>query len=217
LTPIRIALIDDHTVLRSGVQALLEHQEDMVVVGEAANGTDGLEMVQREQPDVVLMDLSLPGLNGIGVTRRIREAGCKARVLALTMHEDQRHVRQILEAGATGYVSKRAADTKLVDAIRAVHRGEVFLHPSVARSVLEGYLGTQPKPDPEERATPSDRELEVLTLLAFGHTNQEVAEKLFISVKTVETHKARLVEKMGFRSRADLVRYALDRGLLQDL
>ncbi len=217
MTPIRIALIDDHTVLRSGVRALLEHQEDMVVVGEAANGTDGLEMVQREQPDVVLMDLSLPGLNGIGVTRRIREAGCSARILALTMHEDQRHVRQILEAGATGYVSKRAADTELVDAIRAVHRGEVFLHPSVARSVLEGYLGTQPEPVPEERATPSERELEVLTLLAFGHTNQEVAEKLFISVKTVETHKARLVEKMGFRTRADLVRYALDRGLLQDL
>jgi two-component system response regulator NreC len=217
LTPIRIALIDDHTVLRSGVRALLEHQEDMVVVGEAADGTEGLEMVQREQPDVVLMDLSLPGLNGIGVTRRIREAGCSARILALTMHEDQRHVRQVLEAGATGYVSKRAADTELVDAIRAVHRGEVFLHPSVARSVLEGYLGTQPEPVPEARATPSERELEVLTLLAFGHTNQEVAEKLFISVKTVETHKARLVEKMGFRTRADLVRYALDRGLLQDL
>lgn len=213
---IRIALIDDHAVLRSGLRLLLEQQEEMTVVGEAGTGEEGLEMVECESPDIVLMDLSLPGINGIDLTRRLVQRDESCRVIALTMYEDERHVREVLEAGAAGYVSKCAADSELVDAIRAVARGEMFVHPAVARNIVAGYLGRE-ETSPGESDPLSDRELEVLTLLALGHTNQEVADKLFISVKTVETHKSRIVSKLGFRTRADLVRYALDRGLLQDL
>lgn len=211
---IRILLADDHTVLRSGLRALLSAQADLDVVGEAAEGGEALRLAQALTPDVVVMDIGMPGVSGIDATARIRRVLPSTRVLILSMHDDQGYLRQALRAGATGYVLKKAADTELLAAIRAAARGEIFLDPSLARGLVEDVV--LPKAQEPEIPALSEREREVLHLLARGHTNQQVADHLCIGVKSVETYKARLMEKLGLKGRAELVRYALTHGLLKD-
>ena len=211
---IRILLADDHTVLRSGLRALLSAQADLEVAGEAADGGEALRLAQTLQPDVVVMDIGMPGVSGIDATARIRRELPSTKVLILSMHDDQGYLRQALRAGASGYVLKKAADTELLAAIRAAARGEVFLDPSLAKGFVEDVV--LPKAQEPDIPMLSDREREVLHLLARGHTNQQVADRLCIGVKSVETYKARLMEKLGLKGRAELVRYALTHGLLKD-
>ena len=211
---IRILLADDHTVLRSGLRALLSAQADLEVAGEAADGGEALRLAQTLKPDVVVMDIGMPGVSGIDATARIRRELPSTKVLILSMHDDQGYLRQALRAGASGYVLKKAADTELLAAIRAAARGEVFLDPSLAKGFVEDVV--LPKAQEPDIPMLSDREREVLHLLARGHTNQQVADRLCIGVKSVETYKARLMEKLGLKGRAELVRYALTHGLLKD-
>ena len=201
---IKVLIVDDHAVLRAGLRTLLNLQPDIEVVAEAADGLEAVEKVTRFRPEVVLMDISLPGRDGLEVTKDLKKTHPWVKVLILTMHEDRRYLHPALKAGASGYVVKRAADTELIDAIRAVYRGDVFLHPSVARIVVDEYL---------EQGL-SEREREVLRLIAEGRTYKEMAELLALSVKTIESYRERIKEKLGLNTRAELVRYALERGLL---
>lgn len=214
---IRVLIADDHAVLRAGLRMLLEAQPDMMVVGEAADGDEALARIAELAPDVVLLDITMPRMSGLSVLRQIREAAPTTRVLILTMHDDEGYLREALAAGGAGYVLKRAADTELLSAIRAVHQGGTYLHPKHARALLEGMLdkerGSAAGGDSYGRL--SEREREVLRLIALGYTNRQAAEQLYLSVKTVETYKARLMSKLGLSSRAELVRYALQRGLLE--
>lgn len=215
---IRILLVDDHAVLRAGLKLLLNNQSDMEVVGEADESADGVQKSREQSPDVVLMDLSFPKGDGISAIKQITEHRPETKVIALTMHEDESYLRPVLQAGASGYVLKRAADTELISAIRAAARGELFIYPSLVRVLLENKPG-KPKEEDSHPADPSldvlsQRETEVLKLIARGHTNREIADTLFLSVKTVDTYKSRLMEKLRLQSRADLVRYALEHGLL---
>jgi two-component system, NarL family, response regulator NreC len=215
--PIRLLLADDHAVLRSGLRALLGAQPDMEVVGEAAEGGEAVREALELQPDVVLMDVAMADGGGIEATRRIKQQAPDIRVLVLSMYDDESYLRRALEAGASGYALKRAADTDLLSAIRAVARDEFYLHPALTRVLVSDLLRRDaPAPPPERPAAPhlTDRETEVLRLVALGHTNQEIADNLYLSVKTVESYKGRLMEKLGLRGRAALVRYAVEAGLL---
>jgi two-component system response regulator NreC len=223
---IRALIGDDHAVLRAGLRMLLDAQPDMLVVGEAGTAEQAVDLDAELRPDVVIMDLSLgsqagaPGAapSGLEAIRRIMAGRPEARVLALTMHDDEGYLRAVLEAGGAGYVLKRAADTELLSAIRAVWRGGTYLHPEHARLLL----GSSPSTPATEQAAGdayallSPREQQVLRLIAQGHTNQQVAGRLGLSVKTVETYKSRLMTKLGLAGRAALVRYALERGLLEE-
>lgn len=211
---IRILLADDHTVLRAGLRALLAGQGDLEVIGEASDGAEAIRLAQALRPGVVVMDIGMPGVNGIDATARIKRELPGVKVLILSMHDDQGYLRQVLRAGASGYVLKRAADTELLAAIRAAARGEVFLDPAMAKALVEEVV--QPSRPSAAEPVLSDREQDVLRLLAYGYTNQQVADRLCISVKSVETYKARLMEKLGLKGRAELVRYALQHGILKD-
>ena len=211
---IRILLADDHAVLRAGLRALLAAQGGLEVVGEAADGAEAVRLAQALRPDVVVMDIGMPGVNGIDATARIKRDLPAAKVLILSMHDDQGYLRQVLRAGASGYVLKKAADTELLAAIQAAARGEVFLDPGLAKALVDEVL--EPRVERGEAPVLSGRERDVLRLVAHGHTNQQVADRLCISVKSVETYRARLMEKLGLKGRAELVRYALQHGLLQD-
>ena len=211
---IRILLADDHAVLRAGLRALLAAQGDLEVVGEASDGAEAIRLTHALRPDVVVMDIGMPGVSGIDATARIKRDWPGAKVLILSMHDDRGYLRQVLRAGASGYVLKKAADTELLAAIRAAARGDVFLDPSLAKALVEEVV--EPRAAGTEAPALSDREREVLRLIAHGHTNQQVADRLCISVKSVETYKARLTEKLGLKGRAELVRYALQHGLLKE-
>lgn len=216
---IRVLLVDDHPVLRVGLRTLLESEPDMEVVGEAGDGQEAVELARRLCPDVVVMDIAMPGVNGLEATRRIRAMDdCETlKVLVLTVHAQERYLFPVLQAGASGYVLKSAADTELVTAIRVVANGGVFLYPSAARMLLEDYLHrARLGEEKDSYETLGERERDVLRLAAEGYTASEIAERLSLSVKTVETYRARIMEKLGLHSRADLVRYALRRGLLTD-
>lgn len=218
MAKIRILIADDHAVLRAGLRMLVGAQADMEVVGEAADGDEAVRRVLETRPDVALLDITMPGIGGIKAIERIRQEAPETRVLVLTMHDVPAYLRSVLAAGGSGYVVKRAADTELLSAIRAVHRGRTVLDPTLAVRVVQrglgrraatGALGATGAP-----VSPlSQREREVLDLVAQGYTNQQIADRLGLSVKTVETYRSRLVEKLGLRSRADLVRYALDSGV----
>lgn len=213
---IRVFLADDHAVLRSGLKLLLDARDDMVVVGEAGNGAELLSLLGETKPDVILLDLTMPRLGGLEALPLLRERAPDARVLILTMHDDQGYLRQALRMGAAGYVLKKAADMELIAAIQAVVRGDVYVHPSMTRPLLEEMIPESDGDAGEDDlwSALSDREQQVLRLVALGHTNQEIAGRLALSVKTVETYRARGMEKLALRSRAALVRFALARGLL---
>jgi two-component system, NarL family, response regulator NreC len=222
--PIRVLVADDHAVLRAGLRMLLEAQPDMTVVGEAETADQAVALDAELEPDIVLMDLSLYARTGalntvpsaLEAIRRIRANRPEARVLALTMHDDQGYLRAVLEAGGRGYVLKRAADTELLSAIRAVRQGGTYLHPEHARLLLGGTPPTPATPVDEASEPLSPREQQVLRLIAQGYTNQQVADMLYLSVKTIETYKSRLMTKLGLKGRAALVRYALQQGLLKE-
>jgi two-component system response regulator NreC len=215
MAKIRILLVDDHAVLRAGLRALIATQPDMDVVAEAGDGDEAVRRAVTSRPDVAIVDITMPGGGGIKTIERIRQAVPATRVLVLTMHDLPAYLRAALAAGAVGYVVKRAADSELLAAIRDVHRGRTVLDPNLAARVVQSGLRRRPGP-PGPGATPplSPREREVLELVAQGFTNQQIADRFGLSVKTVETYRARLVEKLGLQSRAELVRYALDSGLL---
>ena len=219
MKPIRILLADDHAVLRAGLKSLLNAEPDMQVVGEAEDGLSCLRQVLLLRPDVILLVINMPRANGLETLKTVREQAPESRVLVLTMHDDLGYLRQVLAYGGAGYVLKQAASEELLSAIRAVHRGGVYLHPSHAQALLQDPSAqAQPAParsEQEERySTLSEREAQIFKLVALGHRNSEIAEMLHLSVKTVETYKARLMQKLGLRSRAALVRYALELGLL---
>lgn len=219
MNKIRLLLVDDHTVLRRGLRMLLDAQPDMEVVGEAGDGAEAVERALELKPDVVLMDITMGGMSGLTATRVIRERIPQTKVLVLTMHDDEEYLRQMLEAGATGYVLKRAADAELAVAIRAVHRGEVFVYPSFTKVLLGELMGRgrgKQLGQQDSYDLLSERERQILRLVALGHTNAQIANQLYLSIKTVETYRARILDKLHIRGRAALVRYALHKGLLDD-
>ncbi|TEU00296.1 MAG: response regulator transcription factor [Dehalococcoidia bacterium] len=211
----RVLLADDHAVLRSGLRALLNLEPDMEVVGEAANGREAIELGQTLKPDVIVMDISMPEMDGLAATKAIHEMGIPCHIVILTVHGEEDYLFQTLQMGASGYVLKSSADTELMDAIRAAQRGEVFLYPSAVKKVLGEYLkGTRGEGRKGALEALTSREKEVLKLTAEGFTNQEIAEKLVISPKTVDTYRQRIMEKLNLHHRSQLVRYALKTGLL---
>jgi DNA-binding NarL/FixJ family response regulator len=208
---IRILIADDHGVVAEGLKSLVEAQTDMEVVGVVGDGREAVRLAREAQPDVIVMDLSMPELNGADATRAILERDPRCRVIVLSMYAQREYVRRALKAGAAGYVVKRSAAKELVEAIRAVHAGQRYLSPRVADVVLEDYTDEK-RDDPLSRL--SSREREVLQLLAEGRTGAQIAERLALSQKTVETYRARLVEKLGIRDLAGLVRFAIQKGLV---
>jgi two-component system response regulator NreC len=214
---IRILIVDDHGVLRAGLRALLSAESDFEVVDDAANGTDALRLATELVPDVVLLDMSMPGPNGIEVTRQLKKMLPETRVLILTVHEDETMLQEAIRAGASGYILKRAVESELIDAIQAVWRGDLYVHPAMTRALLKAISPVMQPPQgsqegPIEALTP--REAEVLRLIAQGYTNRQMADHLSISVRTVESHRANLMGKLGLRSRVDLVRYAKENNLI---
>jgi len=207
---IRILLADDHALVRHGFRMILAAQPDMEVAGEAGNGKEAIELAQKLKPDVVVMDVAMPELNGIEATRRLIELSPRTRVLALSMHKDAVYVREILRAGARGYLLKDSADADLLAAVRAVAKGEGYLSPGVSDAVLSDYR--QHVTDPIDLLT--SREREVLQLIAEGKTNKEIATSLTLSVYTVEAHRGRLMEKLNLHSTGELVRFAVRSGLI---
>ena len=215
MSKLRVFLADDHAVVREGLKALINGQAAMEVVGEAADGRTACARAKEIRPDVVVMDVSMPELNGVQATRELRSQCPDVKVLALTVHEERSYLRDLIEAGASGYVLKRSAAEDLVHAVLVVARGDVYLDPSVTAAVV-GKLARARTPTDGTGLDLSDRETEVLQLIAQGHSNKEIAGRLKISVKTVETYKARSMEKLGLTGRADIVRFALQRGWLHD-
>ncbi len=214
---IRVLIADDHAVLRAGLRMLLDAEPDIEVVGEARDGAEVLARVRDLRPDVLLLDVAMPRLGGLEALPRIREAAPETRVLMLTMYEDEEYLREALRSGAAGYVLKRAAAGELLSAIRTVYHGGVYLHSEHARRLLEDLVDRHARPEPSEEGPPlSPREREVLRLIALGYTNQQAADMLYLSVKTVETYRARAMAKLGLHSRAELVRYALQQGWLEE-
>ncbi len=212
----KVLIADDHAIVREGVRMILAKEPDIEVVGEAEDGRQALDLVEQRRPNVVIMDLSMPGMGGIEATKKVKEQHPSVNVLALTMHEDESYVFQLLRAGASGYVLKRAAAQDLVQAVRAAAKGEAFLYPSVARKVVEDYLKRVEAGEERERYDGlTEREREILTLIAQGLSNQQIAEKLYISIKTVQTHRAHVLEKLGLHDRTELVRYAIRKGLIE--
>jgi DNA-binding NarL/FixJ family response regulator len=213
---VRVLLADDHKVVRDGLRLLINSQQDLRVVGEAANGKEALQRARELQPDVVVMDLSMPELNGLQATERLRAEQPKVKVVALTVHEDASYLLQLCKAGAVGYVLKRSAGDDLIQAIRAVAGGAVYFDASVASKALRDKAGKPARKGARSAADLSEREKEVLMLLAWGYSNKEIAGNLRLSIKTVETYRVRVGEKLGLRSRTDMVQYALRQGWLNE-
>ena len=212
---IRVLVVDDHTIVRDGVCALLALATDIEVVGEAANGMEALEKVRHLSPDVVLMDIAMPIMDGLEATRRIHKEFPKVKVLVLTQYDEKDYILPIIEVGAQGFITKMSASSELASGIRAVHHGDSFLSPSAARFLVEGYQqgsSARGSNDPYEQLT--NREREIFKLLVEGHTTQEIADVLVISPKTVEGHKTNLMAKLDIHSRTDLVKYALRKGII---
>ncbi len=212
--PIKILIADDHGVLRAGLRALLNAEEDLQVIGEAADGPETLRLAAEFEPDLVLLDISMPGLGGIEITRRLKQSLPQARVLILSAHEERGLLHKAIQAGAAGYITKRAIESELTNAIQAAWRGDIYVHPTMTRALLQD----PPNASDDEAASAcplTPRETEVLTLIAQGHTNRQTAKILSISVRTVETHRANILSKLELRGRVALVRYAKQHGLLE--
>ncbi len=216
MTKIRVLICDDHTILREGIRMLLNSQSDLQVVGEAMDGRDAIAKARTLKPDVILMDIAMPSLNGLEATKQIRRDDPNARVLVLTMYESDEYVAQMLEAGATGYVLKKVAGSELVYAIRAVYQGEAFLYPSITKRLVEDYL-RRIETGQERTASDNltDREREILQLIAEGHSSKEIADLLSLSVRTVQNHRAHVMQKLGIHDRGDLIKYAIQKGIIE--
>jgi two-component system response regulator NreC len=211
---VRVLIVDDHAVVRSGLRRVLEAEDDLDVVAEAGNTRDAVFEARAAKPDVILMDVVMPGESGIEATPALLHEAPDAKVLMLSMQDDPQYVREAFAAGATGYVLKEAADVELVAAIREVAAGGQYVHPALGARMIASEAAARRRAEEDPL---SDREREVLRLLALGHTNQEIAQMLYISVRTAETHRAHIMQKLRLSSRAELVRYALDQGLLAEL
>jgi DNA-binding NarL/FixJ family response regulator len=216
MSKLRVLIADDHEMMREGLCVLVNRQSDMETVGEADNGRAALALAAQLKPDVVVMDVSMPQLNGLKATERLKKLHPEVKVLTLTRHADDSYMRQLLQAGSCGYVLKNSAVTQLINAIRAVAAGHTYLDPALSGHVLRHVAGSRPAPGETVGKELSGREEEVLRLIAWGYANKEIADRLDISAKTVDVYKARAMEKLDMRNRIDIVRYALLRGWLQD-
>jgi DNA-binding NarL/FixJ family response regulator len=215
MTKLQIFLADDHVVVREGLKALINAQPDMIVIGEAGDGLTAWQQARESQPDVVIMDITMPALNGVQATEQLKSACPNIKILALSVHEDTSYLRQLLAAGASGYVLKHAAADDLIRAIRMVASGGVYLDPALANHVVAGYVRVPAAASALLGTDLSERETEVVQRIAHGYSNKEIAAQFTLSVKTVETYRARAMEKLGLSSRAALVRYALEHGWLR--
>jgi len=212
----KLLLVDDHAVVRSGLRMLLDGQKEMEIVGEAGTASEAISAVSTLKPDVVLMDIGLPDMSGIDATKEVKRLWPEVAVVALTIHEDQEYFFKMLEAGASGYVPKRAAPEELITAIHVAASGEVYLYPSLAKLLVKDYLTLEPVESNEQNLNDlTAREQEVLTLLADGDSNAEIAEKLSISPKTVSRHRENIMRKLNLHSRTELVKYAIRKGIIQ--
>jgi two-component system response regulator NreC len=212
---IRVLLADDHTLLRSGIRALLSDQPDIIVVGEAEDGRQAVKMAKQFRPDVVLMDIAMPMLNGLEATRQIKNSHPEINILVLTMYDHEEYFRQVLEAGASGYIIKRAAASDLVAAIRSVNKGEAVLSPSITRMVLEDYLRHENGNLEDDPNVLTPREREVLQLIAEGKTSREIAEIFNLSIKTIQSHRTSLMQKLDLHDRGDLIKYAIQKKIIE--
>ena len=214
MSKIKVLVVDDHAMFREGIRSLLAGYDDIEILGEATDGKEAIEKTCQLAPQVVLMDIGMPVMGGLEATRRIQKECPNARVLVLTQYQDTEYILSMIKAGAKGYISKTAIASELVSAIRTVHRGESYLYPSAATALVEEYLmRAGEEKDEYERLT--DREREILQLVAEGRTNREIADKLFISVKTVLRHRTNIMEKLGFHNRTELIKYAMSKGLIE--
>ncbi|MBI2853154.1 MAG: response regulator transcription factor [Chloroflexi bacterium] len=208
---IRLLVVDDHTLMRDGIRALLSCDDEIEVVGEASDGKEAIEKEQQLTPDLVVMDIVMPVMDGLEATRRIRKNNPNSKVLILTQHDGREFILAAIKAGAAGYVPKKAAGSELLTAIRAVNRGESFLHPSATAALIDDYL-KQVDDEPYDRLT--DREREILKLIAEGHTSREIARRLFISMKTVMGHRTKIMQKLDIHNRMELIKFAMHKGLV---
>ena len=215
MSEIRVLIAEDHETVREGLKLLVESQEDMLVCGEAGNGREAIRLAQELLPDVLLMDISMPELNGLKATAKLKRIAPGIKILTLSRHTDEAYLHELLQAGVSGYVLKQSASTELLRAIRAVANGGNYLDPAMTGKIFSGYVAKREKPRGEVRgAKLTSRESETLRQIAWGYSNKEIAEKLDISVKTVEAHKANALRKLNMKSRLDIVRYAVLKGWL---
>jgi DNA-binding NarL/FixJ family response regulator len=216
MVPLRILIADDHATVRQGLKLLIDSQPDMGVVGEAADGNGVLQQAEALKPDIIVMDISMPGMNGLIATRTLKRAQPHVSIVVLTRHDDDTYLDELLRAGASGYVLKQSAPIEFLQAIRAVAAGGIYLDPAMTSRVADGLLAGHAEVASQPRATLTERESEVLRLIAIGHSNKEIATQLTISVKTVEVHKANAVRKLGLSGRVDIIRYGVLQGWLYD-
>ncbi len=214
--PVRVLIADDHDIVRAGIRMLLDSQPDMAVIGEANNGKEAIEMVNSMKPDVVLMDISMPEVTGVEATRAIKQANPQVEIVGLTMHAEDRYFFQLLQAGASGYVVKGASPNELLDAVRAASRGQAYIHPSLQRKLIGDYVSRSDSNDQSSMLSDlTGREIEVLRHIVDGLTSREIAVALVISANTVERHRQNIMAKLGLHNRAELVRYAISKGLVE--
>ncbi len=209
---IKILVVDDHAVLRDGIHALVDLHDDLEIVGEASEGKEAVAKAQELMPDVVIMDIAMPGMDGLEATRRIRKKHPKMKVLVLTQHDNKEYILSVIKAGAAGYVPKRALVSELVSAIRSVKEGDSFLYPSAAAALIEDYLQQTKGEEPYDQL--SAREREIFQLIAEGHTSREIAEMLFLSQRTVQGHRLKIMEKLNLHNRTELIKYAMRKGVV---
>lgn len=213
---IRVLIAEDHVLVREGLRTLIEAQPDIEVVAEATNGEEAVQLTKEVHPDVILMDITMPKMNGLEATRLIKQDNPDTRILVLTMHESDEYFFKILEAGASGYFIKGGSSTELISALRVVWRGDAFIYPTMANKLLSDYLQrVQAGHDEENFGGLTDRQRQILKLIAEGHTNQEIADLLVLSVTTVQTHRAHIMAKLKFRSRTELIKYAIRHGFIK--
>ncbi|OGO24991.1 MAG: DNA-binding response regulator [Chloroflexi bacterium RBG_16_50_9] len=208
---IKVLIVDDHAIMRDGIRALLSINDDIQVAGEASDGKEAIKKMSELEPDVVVMDIAMPGMDGMEATRQIIKANVKVKILILTQHDNKEYILSAIKAGAAGFVPKRAMGSELVSAIRAVYRGDSVLYPSVASALIEDYR-QRTELDPYDRLT--TREREILRLIAEGHTSQEIAEMLVISLKTVLGHRTKIMDKLDIHNRTELIKFAMRKGLI---
>jgi two-component system response regulator NreC len=212
---IKVLVADDHTILRQGIKSLLANEEEIEVIGEAKDGREALTIIEETLPDVILMDIAMPGLNGLEATRRIKKKFPRMKVLVLTMYTNEEYIFQILNAGANGYLVKETAFQDLISAIKAVYKNEAFMSPSISKKVINSYIKRAQNDEEETCEVLTTREREILQLIAEGNSSKKIAELLFISPKTVETHRTHIMNKLNIHNRTGLVKYAIRKGIVE--